>query len=176
MPCRGDFHFAFLIHFSPVLIFAQSLSTIWYWLLSSVFSLRMNFRRIWWMTSARSSSWRWATWMEARSMEPEAGGACLLGAVVSPLLGHTGKGIDAHTVQGKDVFSFIQPLKLWYLFTFSKFLSHYEVNEEGLFFFFYSLDLIDSMYYYIISLTQTICVTWSPLVVFGSIHNPCISI
>lgn len=53
--------------------------------------------RIWWMISARSSSWRWATWTEARITEPEAEVACQSGAVVSPLQEHTGEEVHTNT-------------------------------------------------------------------------------
>lgn len=53
--------------------------------------------RIWWMISARSSSWRWATWTEARIMEPEAEVACQSGAAVSPLQEHTGEEVHTNT-------------------------------------------------------------------------------
>lgn len=62
-----------------------------------VFLLRVCYCRIWWMISARASSWRWATWTGARSTEAEAEGACLSGAVVSPLLEHTGRGAGLFT-------------------------------------------------------------------------------
>lgn len=53
--------------------------------------------RIWWMISARSSSWRWATWMEARITELEAEVACQSGAAVSPLQEHTGERVHTNT-------------------------------------------------------------------------------
>lgn len=53
--------------------------------------------RIWWMISAKSSSWRWAIWMEARSTEHELEGACRSGAAESLLLEHTGVEMHAHT-------------------------------------------------------------------------------
>lgn len=62
-----------------------------------VFLLRVCYCRIWWMISARANSWRWATWTGARSTEAEAEGACLSGAVVSPLLEHTGRGAGLFT-------------------------------------------------------------------------------
>lgn len=64
---------------------------------SSLFVLAVCLCRIWWMISARSSSWKWATWTEARSTAAEGEGACLLGAVASPQLELTGADKDAYT-------------------------------------------------------------------------------
>lgn len=67
--------------------------------------------RIWWMISAKSSSWRWATWMEARITEPGAEEACRSGAAESPLLEPTGEEVHALTSAGTNLFMYV-PLKV----------------------------------------------------------------
>lgn len=83
-------------------VFAQSLfhffSFFFFFCLSIiVLTVCVCVYRIWWMISARSSSWRWATWTEARITEPEAEVACQSGAAVSPLQEHTGEEVHTNT-------------------------------------------------------------------------------
>lgn len=67
--------------------------------LSSLFLFSpLSVCRIWWMTSAKSSSWRWAIWTEARTTEGESEVACRSGAAESLLQEHTGVEIHAPTL------------------------------------------------------------------------------
>lgn len=74
--------------FSILLIFEVQLFLLLFSLI--IFFLLLCVSRIWWMISAKSSSWSWAIWMEARNMVHEAGAECQSEAVESFLVEHTG--------------------------------------------------------------------------------------
>lgn len=92
--CFLPFALCFFIN-EPLL----SLSRIFSLTLPSLFPLfsLLSVCRIWWMTSAKSSSWRWAIWTEARTMEGESEVACRSGAAEFLLQEHTGVEIHAPT-------------------------------------------------------------------------------
>lgn len=74
--------------FSILVVFKVQLLLLLFSLI--LFFLFLCVSRIWWMISAKSSSWSWAIWTEARNTVHEAGAECQSEAVESLLVGHTG--------------------------------------------------------------------------------------
>lgn len=118
-PLLSRFCFSFVcLHFSHVMCSCFSPSV------SSFYFLPLCMCRIWWMISAKSSSWRWATWTEARSTEPESEGARRSGAAESPLLEHTGVDMDIRGFSYNSYYNIYAARNCWarpeaafYLFT-----------------------------------------------------------